>query len=491
MIVATSDAGESWSEEQIAADNLRRVDFVSLSTGWTASREGLWTTADGGQSWSYLSHPLKEISALRFTDSLTGWLAGVTGQAQGGVYLTRDGGVHWEELVDTLRYIPRAIDVVSPETLWVAGGGGMILASFDAGAHWERKPSSTQASLAAIDFAAGRGIALGPEEIIHSPDGESWMRPDTTNLGLMWNVVGTIPGTDSTQVILTAHYDARSEDAFYTPGADDNASGVACVLEAARVLSTHPFRHTLRFLCFAGEEVGFLGSHRYVNQSLGAGEDILAVLNADMIAYDSNSDRRVEVNANEEDPRSPAAAKLVLEVIDLYGLGLEPRTYVKDAKQNSDHYYFWQNMIPAVFLHEDRDDFNPFYHQTEDRLQELDLGYFTENVRAAVAWAAVMADADTLVDCQEKAHLPEEALSLRLASTIVTGRVSLEVKAPYPVTPIIFDAAGRKVRCLSTITSSSEQTGMVADVSDLPSGVYWVSVTGTHGVVSERFIIVR
>ncbi|GAH84739.1 unnamed protein product, partial [marine sediment metagenome] len=77
----------------------------------------------------------------------------------------------------------------------------------------------------------------------------------------MWNVVATLAGEDSAQVLLVAHYDATSEmPGIYTPGADDNASGVAGVLEAARLMGTHDWEHTLRFVLFSGEEVGLFGS---------------------------------------------------------------------------------------------------------------------------------------------------------------------------------------------------------------------------------------
>lgn len=109
--------------------------------------------------------------------------------------------------------------------------------------------------------------------------------------GVEWkNVVGNIPGRvdPGKVVILSAHLDSKSEERLrYAPGADDNASGCAAVLEAARVLSKHRFENTVRFLIFAEEETGQHGSRAYVEGREGSGEEILGAINLDMIAYGS------------------------------------------------------------------------------------------------------------------------------------------------------------------------------------------------------------
>ncbi len=107
------------------------------------------------------------------------------------------------------------------------------------------------------------------------------------------NVIGTITGTQRPEDIfmITAHLD----DAPFSdpaPGADDNASGTVGVLVAAEILSQYEWDCTLRFATFTGEEQGLLGSSAYAKQAYELEEDILAVLNLDMIAYNSknNSD---------------------------------------------------------------------------------------------------------------------------------------------------------------------------------------------------------
>ncbi len=99
-----------------------------------------------------------------------------------------------------------------------------------------------------------------------------------------YNVVGTKVGTTypDQEYIVCAHFDSVGN-----PGADDNGSGTALVLEAARVLSQYDAEYTLRFIAFDREEQGLVGSDAYVGDH--SGDDILGVVNVDMVAYASGT----------------------------------------------------------------------------------------------------------------------------------------------------------------------------------------------------------
>ncbi len=103
------------------------------------------------------------------------------------------------------------------------------------------------------------------------------------------NIVGVLsgwgPGSDIIY-IACAHYDSTSENpGNAAPGADDNASGTAAVLEAARILSQYRFKHTLRFVTFAAEEQDLIGSCCYAAEARSAGTNIGGVINHDMVAF--------------------------------------------------------------------------------------------------------------------------------------------------------------------------------------------------------------
>ena len=84
------------------------------------------------------------------------------------------------------------------------------------------------------------------------------------------NVVGELPGDDASRVFLVvAHYDTFALDGGASPGADDNASGVAAMLEIARVLAQYRLPHPVQFVAFTGEEVGFQGVTAFAQRAEG------------------------------------------------------------------------------------------------------------------------------------------------------------------------------------------------------------------------------
>lgn len=107
--------------------------------------------------------------------------------------------------------------------------------------------------------------------------------------GVNWkNVVATLPGRIHPEqvVIVCAHLDSKSEKRLvYAPGANDNASGCAAVLELARLFSQHSFEKSIRFIFFSREEYGWEGSAAYLKTIDRNKESIFATINLDMIAY--------------------------------------------------------------------------------------------------------------------------------------------------------------------------------------------------------------
>jgi Zn-dependent M28 family amino/carboxypeptidase len=99
------------------------------------------------------------------------------------------------------------------------------------------------------------------------------------------NVIAELKGTETPDrvIIVCGHYDHPQFNGD-APGGDDNASGTAGVLEAARILSQYQFKSTIRFISWGGEEGWMLGSWDYVNNVVKANnENIAGVLNLDMI----------------------------------------------------------------------------------------------------------------------------------------------------------------------------------------------------------------
>jgi len=190
--------------------------------------------------------------------------------------------------------------------------------------------------------------------------------------------------------LLTAHIDSVDAGASNgTAGADDNASGSAAVMLAADLLRQIDFACTLRYTLFTGEEQGMIGSAAYAKTVKSSGEDVRGVVNLDMIAYNSNELPVIELHARDR-PGDLALAEVFAGVAATYQLNLLPEIRPFGMRR-SDHASFWDQGFDAIMASEDKDDFTPHYHQKTDRLDTLDMVYYTEFTRAAIAAAAHLA----------------------------------------------------------------------------------------------------
>ncbi|RYE93814.1 MAG: M20/M25/M40 family metallo-hydrolase, partial [Myxococcales bacterium] len=217
------------------------------------------------------------------------------------------------------------------------------------------------------------------------------------------NVVGTLPGTDRADelVLLGAHYDHI--DGCH--GADDNATGVAAVLEAARVLAGHGWSRSLAVACWDEEELGCLGSKAWATRARSQGQTLQAVYNFDMIGY-TDAEPYVQVPPSELQPLFPGEytqlennefrGDFVLLMHDTASLGpaasfekyfeksgriasrlLVPGEYLKtlDEVRRSDHRSFWDRDFPAIMITDTGDSRNPGYHCKKDPDDLASLDY--------------------------------------------------------------------------------------------------------------------
>jgi hypothetical protein len=189
-------------------------------------------------------------------------------------------------------------------------------------------------------------------------------------------------------IAITSHYDDNPYSVS-APGADDNASGTVGVMLAAEILSRVDFGCTLQFINFAAEEQGLIGSNVHAKKSYCGGEDLEAIINLDMIAWNTaGSLPDMEIHANSMIPASLDLAALFQDIITSYGLGLIP-TINKSGSGRSDHASFWGYHFPALMAIESSKDFNPNYHTSGDTLVSFaDLNYYLQMVKAGIATVA-------------------------------------------------------------------------------------------------------
>jgi leucyl aminopeptidase len=207
-----------------------------------------------------------------------------------------------------------------------------------------------------------------------------------------YNVIATIEGivyADSLSVI-GAHYDdiVTVGDPFSeAPGANDNASGVASVLEIARVMKKQSFKPqgTIKFIAFGAEEIGLLGSRDFASDPDGFSSKIRFMLNFDMVAYEPGSlPASWQVNIIDYD-NSHSLRKEAEQMSVRYTLlqFKNDNTYFK----SSDSYPFFTNGYKALFFFSASGD--PYYHTSNDLVVNYNFNYCREVVRTG---CAVLAD---------------------------------------------------------------------------------------------------
>jgi hypothetical protein len=234
------------------------------------------------------------------------------------------------------------------------------------------------------------------------------------------NIVAEIRGeTDPNEiVIICAHYDSDSwEPEVYAPGADDNASGVAAVMEAARILAGHPLDFTVRFIAFSAEEWGLYGSRHHAEGARARSERIIGVINLDMIAYKADMSEYLDVIVNDISLWMAERTELIAATYT----GLPVRKIVDASEIRSDHASFWDNGYPAFYGTEDKDADvkNLYYHTPEDTIDNLNFDFFEDAARTALAALSDLAQPVRLGYPKTPAGLEAESLIYASAFTAV------------------------------------------------------------------------
>ena len=223
-----------------------------------------------------------------------------------------------------------------------------------------------------------------------------------------YNVIGTLAGTDpeAGYYIVCAHYDAtgtRSVGGWDwqrdpAPGADDNASGVALVLESAKLLAGQHFPWSILFIAWSGEELGLLGSQAYATLAADRNDPILGVINFDMIGF-NDLQQRLELVTN---PGSRWLGDQMASVAERYEIELNVDLLEDGGARLSDHAPFWARGYDAILgienylptdsttygVREGRYRINSQYHSVLDLPDSLNWELVRRTTQLAVATLA-------------------------------------------------------------------------------------------------------
>jgi len=215
------------------------------------------------------------------------------------------------------------------------------------------------------------------------------------------NIVAIVPGSDRVlreeYIVIAAHYDhlgsekvvVNGKDSLVVfPGADDNASGVAMLLELARVAAAQPylFKRSLVFVAFGAEEIGMMGSWYFVHRAFAPMGSVALMLNLDMLG---RSGSRNDFCAYTVAPNADLAN--MLRLVDVLPAML-PKVVDTDYFP-SDHQIFFRYNIPVVLF---TSGLHPEYHRSGDTANLLDYAEMEQRMGYIYAFLLQVANIEML-----------------------------------------------------------------------------------------------
>jgi hypothetical protein len=290
------------------------------------------------------------------------------------------------------------------------------------------------------------------------------------------------------QFIICAHYDAATDYA-----ADDNATGVAAVIEAARILSAHQFPYTLVYALWDEEETGLFGSTKFATRARLNNELIEGVLNLDMLGYDQNDDGIMEIHSSNI-AASAALASMMVTVNSLYGISLNPIVY-NPGSNESDHDSFWKKNFGAVMVTEAYygNDYNPNYHDLADRINQFNFNYFHNLAKLSVGTIVTLASSNTtsIADKQLNPEPLETQIKVYPNPVRPDSRIFYFISEQGRVEFSLLNSCGTIVRLLLAEYQDTGSYTIDFNCEGLPMGNYFIRMITRSGAVTRKVLLIN
>lgn len=203
------------------------------------------------------------------------------------------------------------------------------------------------------------------------------------------NVVASLGPTsgDGNLYLVGAHYDSENSSVHNisaaenttAPGADDDASGIAVMLEMARVLAGSAFDSGIKFVAFGAEERGYddsggcKGSEYFASQETASGVTYDSTAILDMVGYREGGMNRAVMVVNDDDY---PLARSMSDAVQRFSIDLSLEQVLAPSVTYSDHGPLWANGIPSMLVVEELDPdmlypVNPYYHTSNDTTDHI------------------------------------------------------------------------------------------------------------------------
>ena len=303
-----------------------------------------------------------------------------------------------------------------------------------------------------------------------------------------YNVKGILSSSDpkdDSVVIVGAHLDAISYDMSHTlldqaPGADDNASGVAVMVELARICHENNllFKRDVHFMAYDGEELGLLGSYYDAWQRDSVGERVAVMLNNDMVSYQPDEDWKLTLHWY---PNALDIVGHAAEICSRYTniTPVIPSGSENGGSQSSDSYAYYLLGFRAVFAIEHT--FSTSYHTYHDVSDSNNYDFLADVARYNLAMLVSYSEpAGSSAVVEQTA--PTTLARLYPNPIIDKACLQYQLYENSPVCITITDLLGRTMMQFDLPMQSQGTHFMELDLSQLPSGVYLCQFRANSGL---------
>lgn len=298
------------------------------------------------------------------------------------------------------------------------------------------------------------------------------------------NVLAVQWGTRTPEefVICGAHYDSWNDDGsdpdtIRSPGADDNASGVAGILETARILSNYTFDRTIIYGNWNAEEIGLKGSAAYAADCAEQLMDIVGYFNLDMTGYlEEGTDIHVHLMFTTQDS---LIGRYVFNFSHIYF----PEMPIRQnwlAWGDSDYSSFNRNGYPAVHPFEDVHASSPFIHSRQDILG-LSVNNLDQSKRFTELNLGLVA---TLAGPNHDGVAEHEALNVAMFPNPAQGEVTL-LADDNLLNVSVYNLLGQQIETWDLNKTRQYQF----NTNELASGVYVVKIKTEKGMAAKRLVV--
>jgi leucyl aminopeptidase len=283
-------------------------------------------------------------------------------------------------------------------------------------------------------------------------------------------------------VICGAHYDSWNSDGsdpdtIRSPGADDNASGVAGILETARLLSPYKFERSIIFANWNAEEIGLVGSAAYAHDMAEQGLDIVAYFNLDMTGYlAEGSDIHVNLMYTTRD-------SLLGDYVKSFS-----RTYFPEMRiwqdwlawGDSDYSSFNRNGYAAIHPFEDTHASSPFIHTRQDV-----LGLSVNNLEQSKRFTELnLGTVALLAGLQPTSASEYKTLNVALYPNPTHDAVNLWAEDGLQKV-VLNNLMGQQTKVMTL----DGENRCVINTTDLTSGIYIVTVVTSQGTTTQQLVV--